>query len=211
MRFAAIKRSVADSLRLGTELYLTKYYALGPKQRTQLQKYFAQMWKYNAIPEGLDGHFKSCPWGMGAECGPDTCECCYLCYTTTEMEKFAEEIKNIPDDTVLQYRPDRIMSCADIKLHMAAALRLITELYVTKYYAMAPEQRNQLQKFHEKLWKYYAIPEGLAGHFQSCDWGKGATDGLQVCDCIFVNFTATKELEKFAAEMKNIPDDPLLQ
>jgi hypothetical protein len=103
MAYAARKRSIAEALRLATELYVTKYYALGPKQRSQLQKFHEKLWKYCDIPEGMDGHFQSCPWGQGAPMGPDTCECVAVsCYTTRDLEKLAEEIKNIPNDPVLQ-------------------------------------------------------------------------------------------------------------
>jgi hypothetical protein len=102
MQYALRKRSMADALGLVTKLYVTKYYALGPKQRSQLQKYHTEVWKYYAIPEGMDGHFQSCWWGQGATEGPDTCECCFLSFTIRDLEKLAEEIKNIPDDPVLQ-------------------------------------------------------------------------------------------------------------
>jgi hypothetical protein len=99
MTYAARKHSIADALRLVTELYVTKFYALGPQQRTQIQKLHDKLWKYYAIPEGADGHFRSCPWGQGAPMGPDTCECVAVSYyTAKEVESLAAEITNIPND-----------------------------------------------------------------------------------------------------------------
>ena len=103
MDFDSRNGTLGITLRQITELYVTKFYALGEKQRRQLHTTREKLWSYFYKPQsGLNTHFASCLWGQGSEVGPDTCECCYVGFTLRALKELQKDVEHILSDPILQ-------------------------------------------------------------------------------------------------------------
>lgn len=95
-------------------------------------------------------------------------------------------------------------------LRIAEALRLATDIHITKHYGMSSKQRALLQSIHNELWDYYNTPAGIDDHYVTCLWGKGAVRDLDPCICRTPGMKML-QLHTLISEVQNIPSDRNLE
>ena len=89
--------SVEKALCLATTIRNTKWYAMGPKQRTLLQKLTHALQERADTPVVENTHYIRCPWSdPSCVCRPDTCYCSRTAFIMLHLEELSTELQNIP-------------------------------------------------------------------------------------------------------------------
>ena len=85
------------ALLLAKTIRHTKWYAMGPNQRTLLQKWTDALQERADTPVAENTHYTRCVWSYPfCECGPDTCYCSRTTFIIKHLEELSTELQNIP-------------------------------------------------------------------------------------------------------------------
>ena len=92
-----VDTTVRKALLLAKTIRHTKWYAMGPNQRTLLQKWTDALQERADTPVAENTHYTRCVWSYPfCECGPDTCYCSRTAFIIMHLEELSTELQNIP-------------------------------------------------------------------------------------------------------------------